>query len=313
MRIAVLDDYQDVVRTLAAFALLDGHDVTVFTEAAPAAALEPFEALVLIRERTWITRELLDALPNLRVISQTSSAGRHIDRAACEERGIVIHETRGSPVAPAELTWALVLAAVRHLPEYMEALRDGRWQGSERSLGHVLDGGTLGIYGYGRIGSLVARYGNAFGMRVLAWGRERSLDAARADGFETAASPEQLFADSDVLSLHLRLTSDTARIVRADDLGRMKPTALLVNTARAELVEAGALAAALGAGRPGFAAVDVFDEEPTADDPLLRLPNVVATPHLGYVERDTYELYFGDAFRNLLGEQDRAGDDEHRA
>jgi D-3-phosphoglycerate dehydrogenase len=300
MKVAVLDDYQDVVRTLDAFALLEGHDVTVFTRPVPPAELAGFDALVPIRERTWITDDFLASLPALRVISQTGSAGRHVDRAACEARGIAVLEGGGSPVSTAELTWALLLAAARRLPEYMATLRAGLWQGDRPFLGDALDGRTLGIYGYGRIGSLVARYGRAFGMRVLVWGREGSRERAQADGHDVAASAEQLFADADVLSLHLRLTDATTGIVTRADLARMKPDALLVNTSRAELVERGALVEALREGRPGGAAVDVFDEEPAVDDPLLALPNVWATPHLGYVERASYELYFGEAFRNLV-------------
>jgi D-3-phosphoglycerate dehydrogenase len=300
VKIAVLDDYQDAVRELSCFALLAGHEVTVFTEAAGPERLRDFDALVLNRERTRITAELVEELPRLRLISQTGRAGGHVDVAACTAAGVAVAEGVGSPVAPAELTWALVLAAARRLPQYAEALRTGRWQAADGGLGHVLHGRTLGIFGYGRIGSRVAGYGRAFGMQVLVWGRERSLAAAAADGFEPAPSQAALFERADVLTLHLRLTAETTGIVRLDDLRRLGPAALFVNTARAELVEPGALAIALGAGRPGAAAVDVFENEPAIADPLLRLPNVVATPHIGYVERDSYELYFEAAFRNVL-------------
>jgi D-3-phosphoglycerate dehydrogenase len=303
VKIAVLDDYQDVVRTLDCFALLEGHDVEVLPHGEPPADAE---ALVLIRERTRVDAALLERVPRLRAISQTGRAGAHVDREACEERGIAVLEGSGDPTATAELTWALVLAASRRLPQYAERLRAGEWQrngleGTAGALGTVLRGRTLGILGYGRIGSLVAAYGEAFGMRVLAWGRERSRAAARAAGHEVAASQRELFAGADVVSLHLRLTDETRGSVTAADLAAMRPAALLVNTARAGLVEPAALLAALDAGRPGFAALDVFETEPLpADEPLLRLPNVVATPHLGYVERESYELYLGEAFRNLL-------------
>jgi D-3-phosphoglycerate dehydrogenase len=296
MRIAVLDDHQLVVPGLDCFALLDGHDVAVLPDGEPPGDAE---ALVLIRERTRVDAALLDRLPRLRVISQTGRVGRNVDVDACRARGIAILEGTGSPVAPAELTWALVLAAARRIPQYAEALRRGEWQrngleGRPDALGVALRGRTLGIWGLGRIGSLVAGYGRAFGMRVLVWGRT-------ATGPEAASSKEELFEQADVLSLHLRLTDETAGIVTAADLARMQESALLVNTARAELVEPGALLAALRAGRPGGAALDVFETEPPApDDPLLALPNVVCTPHLGYVERDGYELYLGQAFRNLL-------------
>ena len=304
MRIAVLDDYQEVVPGLDCFALLAGHDVVVLPHGEPPPDVE---ALVLIRERTRVDAALLDRLPRLRAISQTGRAGPHLDLDACRERGIAVLEGGGDPTATAELTWALVLAASRRVPRYAERLRAGEWQrngleGTAAALGTVLRGRTLGILGHGRIGSLVAGYGAAFGMRVLVFGRERSLETARAAGHDVAGSQRELFERADVVSLHLRLTPETRGIVTAVDLAAMRPDALLVDTARAALVEPGALLAALEAGRPGFAALDVFDEEPLRpDDPLLRLPNVVATPHLGYVERSSYELTLGEAFRNLLG------------
>jgi len=300
VKIAVLDDYQDVVRRLRAFELLADHDVTVFTDAVDVAELEPFEALVLIRERTRLDADDLTRLPNLKLISQTGRIGGHVDVDAAKARGIAVAEGIGSPVAPAELTWALVLAGARRLPQYVEHLRFGDWQQSGLGLGHVLRGRTLGIYGYGKIGSLVASYGRSFGMDVLAWTGERSRLAAKEAGDTLAGSQDELFERSDVLSLHLRLTDETRGIVGPEHLAHMKSTALLVNTARAGLIQLGALVAALEAGRPGFAAVDVFDEEPMTDDPLLSLPNVVATPHIGYVEQDSYELYFESAFRNVL-------------
>ncbi|SDJ68350.1 D-2-hydroxyacid dehydrogenase family protein [Billgrantia gudaonensis] len=302
MKIVIPDDYQDCVRTLDAFGKLDGHAVTVYHDTltdvdALAERFQDAEALVLIRERTPITAELLARLPNLKAISQTGGGAAHVDMAACRERGITVMAGTGSPHAAAELTWGLVLAAMRHIPEEAANLEAGRWQ---RTLGTGLKGRTLGIFGYGRIGRLVARYAQAFEMNVLAWGREGTRERAAADGCEIAASQHELFERADVLSLHLRLNDATRGIVTADHLARMKPSALLVNTARAPLIEAGALERALRAGRPGQAAVDVFDEEPVTAHPLLEMPNLLATPHLGYVEKDSYELYFGDAFDNLL-------------
>jgi D-3-phosphoglycerate dehydrogenase len=305
MRILVPDDYQDVVRTLGVFALLDGHDVTVRTGPPTGDDLAEAEALVLIRERTRVDGALLDRAPRLRVLSQTGGSTPHVDREACEARGIAILTGGSAPVAPAELTWALALAAVRRLPQYAERLRAGEWQrngleGTDGALGHVLRGRTLGVLGLGRIGGLVAGYGAAFGMDVLVWGREASRAAAGKAGHAVASSQRDLFERADVVSLHVPLTRQTRGLVTADDLAAMRPGSLLVNTARAGLVAAGALVAALAVGRPAFAAVDVFDEEPAVGDELLRLPNVVATPHLGYVEQDTYERYFGEAFGNLV-------------
>ncbi|MCT9073120.1 D-2-hydroxyacid dehydrogenase family protein [Cupriavidus gilardii] len=318
MKIAVLDDYQDAVRKLACFQLLQGHDVKVFNNTVKgvgqlAARLSDVEAVVLIRERTRITRQLLEKLPKLRIISQTGrvgGVGSHIDVDACTDRGVVVLEGVGSPVAPAELTWALIMAAQRRIPQYVASLKHGAWQQSglksttmppNFGLGQVLKGQTLGIWGYGKIGRLVAGYGRAFGMSVLVWGREGSQTAAREDGFAVAESREQLFADSDVLSLHLRLNDETRHIVKLADLTSMKPTALFVNTSRAELVEENALVAALNRGRPGMAAVDVFESEPILQGhALLRMENCICTPHLGYVERDSYELYFRTAFQNIL-------------
>ncbi|GIZ53088.1 D-2-hydroxyacid dehydrogenase family protein [Noviherbaspirillum aridicola] len=311
MKIAILDDYQDCVRHLDCFRLLDGHEVKVFNNSARglvqlAIRLAPFEALVLIRERTALSRALLQKLPNLKLISQTGKVSGHVDVAAATARGIAIAEGAGDPTAPAELTWALIMAAMRRLPQYMANLKSGQWQTASllpelNTPGFALSGRTLGIWGYGRIGRLVAGYGRAFGMRVLVWGSENSRAAAAQDGCEAAASRAQLFAEADVLSLHLRLGDATRGIVGADELARMKPLALLVNTARAELIAPGALDAALRAGRPGFAALDVFETEPLpADSPLLRYSNVLATPHIGYVEKDSYERYFDAAFRNVL-------------
>ncbi len=297
MRVVIPDDYQDAVRHLDCFAKLRGHDVTIYNDTvkdvdALAERFRDADALVLIRERTAIDDDLLSRLPNLKLISQTGRGITHIDTDACARRGIEVAVGTGSPYAPAELTFALILAAMRRVPQEVAHLRGGGWQ---HLLGTTLRGRTLGIFGYGKIGSLVAGYGRAFGMRVLVWGREGSQTRARNDGYEVGP----LFAASDVLSLHLRLTEETRGIVKADDLAQMKSTALLVNTSRAELIEPGALEAALRAGRPGFAAVDVYEEEPAVHDPLVSMDNVVCTPHLGYVEKDSYELYFGQAFDNV--------------
>lgn len=297
MKIVIPDDSQDAVRTLACFSKLAAHDVTIYTDtvtdtAALAERFRDADALVLIRERTSIDDTLLAQLPRLRLIAQTGRGTAHIDTKACERRGIEVAVGTGSPIAPAELTWALVMAAMRFLPQEVASMRAGRWQSH---LGRALRGRTLGVYGYGKIGTLVAGYGRAFGMKVIVFGREGSLSRAAADGY-AATSREELFATSDVLSLHLRLTDETQGIVTRADLARMKPDALLVNTSRAELVEKGALVEALRAGRPGFAAVDVYESEPLTEHPLLTMDNVVCTPHLGYVERDSYELYFGQAF-----------------
>lgn len=311
MKIAILDDYQDAVRSLDCFRLLDGHEVKVFSSSARGAGqlairLAPFDALVLIRERTAFPRALLAKLPNLKLISQTGKVSGHVDVAAATERGIAIAEGVGSPVAPAELTWALVMAASRRIVPYANNLKDGLWQTASinpqlNGLGRVLKGRTLAIWSYGKIGKMVAGYGKAFGMRVLVWGGEQSRAAAVADGHEAAASREAFFEQADVLTLHLRLADATRGIVTADDLARMKPDALFVNTSRAELVAPGALEAALRHGRPGWAALDVFTDEPLpADAELLRMPTVLATPHLGYVEKDSYELYFRAAFENVV-------------
>jgi len=311
MRIAVLDDYQDAVRGLSCFRLLDGHEVKVFTSSTRglgqlAIRLAPYDALILIRERTALPAALLGRLPNLKLISQTGKVSGHIDVAAATEHGIAIAEGIGSPVAPSELTWALIMAASRKIVPYANNLKDGLWQTASTNpvlngLGRSLRGRTLAIWGYGKIGQLVAGYARAFGMRVLVWGSEGSRQRAVADGLEAAASREALFAQADVLSLHLRLSDATRGIVKGEDFARMKPDALFVNTSRAELVEEGALEQALRAGRPGYAALDVFTNEPLkADSPLLRIPTVLATPHLGYVEQDSYEIYFQTAFENVV-------------
>jgi D-3-phosphoglycerate dehydrogenase len=306
-----LDDYQDAVRGLDCFRLLDGHEVKVFNSSTRgrgqlAIRLAPYDALVLIRERTAFPAALLQRLPNLKLISQTGKVSGHIDVAAATEQGIAIAEGIGSPVAPSELTWALIMAASRKIVPYANNLKEGLWQTASSNpvlngLGRSLRGRTLAIWGYGKIGQLVAGYARAFGMRVLVWGSEGSRQAAVAAGFEAALSREALFAQADVLTVHLRLSDATRGAVKAADFARMKPDALFVNTSRAELVEEGALEGALRAGRPGYAALDVFANEPLKpDSPLLRIPTVLATPHLGYVEQDSYEIYFQTAFENVV-------------
>jgi D-3-phosphoglycerate dehydrogenase / 2-oxoglutarate reductase len=305
VKISVLDDYFDTIRTLRCFETLRGHEVTIWNDHvqdvdALASRLGDTEALVLIRERTQIRAPLLERLPKLRLISQRS-VYPHIDIDACTRLGVIVSSSQhpGTPsYAAAELTWALVLAAMRQIPQQVAALKAGTWQ---IGVGHSVRDKTLGIFGYGRIGSVVAGYGKAFGMRVLVWAREKSMAQARADGFATAATKAEFFEACDVLSLHMRLVDATRGIVTAADLARMKPTALLVNTSRALLIEAGALVAALRAGRPGMAAVDVFEQEPLRDPehPLLRTENVVATPHIGYVTRDEYDLQFSDIFDQI--------------
>jgi D-3-phosphoglycerate dehydrogenase / 2-oxoglutarate reductase len=311
MKIAILDDYQDAVRGLECFRLLDGHEVKVFTNSTRglgqlAIRLAPFDALVLIRERTAFSRALLGKLPNLKLLSQTGKVAGHIDVAAATEHGIAIAEGIGSPVAPAELTWALIMAASRKIVPYANNLKDGLWQTASinpelNGLGRVLKGRTLGIWGYGKIGQMIAGYARAFGMQVMVWGSDKSRAAAAAAGLSAAPTREAFFEQVDVVSLHLRLNDATRGIVTADDLARMKRDALFVNTSRAELVEEGALEAALRKGRPGYAALDVFNGEPLAGDAsILKIPTVLATPHLGYVEQDSYELYFRTAFENVV-------------
>lgn len=306
MNITILDDYQNAVRTLDAYRKIADHDVTIWNDHTKdvdvlAERLRDTEALVLIRERTPIRAPLIARLPRLRLISQRS-VYPHIDVGACTEHGVLLcsdmHPGRPS-YATAELTWGLVIAAMRRIPQEVAALKAGRWQSS---LGLGLRGKTLGIYGYGRIGSTVAGYGKAFGMKVLVWGRDASLARARADGYSAARSREAFFEECDVVSLHLRYNDATRGIVTERDLARMKPTALIVNTSRAGLIAPGALVDALKQGRPGMAAVDVYEEEPVlgASHPLLAMDNAVCTPHIGYVERDGYESQFASAFGQIL-------------
>jgi len=305
MIIAIPDDYHGLVSRLDCFRSLAGHDVRILRDAAPAfdttvSNLCDADVIVPIRERTRYTRELIERLPRLRHIAQTGRSVRHIDVEACTERGIVVTAgTHASPYTVAEHTWALILAALRRIPQETALMKRGEWRGSF-SLG--LHGRTLGVFGLGKIGAPVAATGASFGMKVLVWGRASSIAAAASAGYAVAASQQELFERSDVLALCVRLTKDTRGIVSRQDLARMKSDALLVNTARAELIAPGALVEALKAGRPGHAAVDVYENEPVlrGDHSLLELDNALCTPHSAWIEQDTYELYFGEAFANVL-------------
>ena len=315
MNIIILDDYQDAVRKLKCASILEHLNTKVFTNTVKglgqlSVRVRDADVLVLTRERSQFPRQLLEKLPKLKLIAQTGRVGPHIDIDACTRLGIAVAEGVGSPVAPAELTWALIMAAMRRLPHYISTLKHGAWQQSglkaasmppNFGIGMALRGRTLGIWGYGKIGQLVAGYGKAFGMRVLVWGSEASRERAASDGFETVAERDALFEQADVLSLHLRLADRTRGIVKLESLLKMKPAALIVNTSRAELIEEGALVTALNRGHPGMAAVDVFEAEPILQGHLLlRLENAVCTPHIGYVELDSYELYFRAAFENVV-------------
>jgi len=305
MKVAVIDDYQDAFRKLDCYAKLGGHEVAVYhdTEKDPARLaqlLKDAEAVILTQQRSPFPRAVIERLPNLKLISQTGRNANHIDVAACTEKGIVVSAGgAGNPNPAAELTWALILAALRRIPQEVQRMKEGQWQGS---VGIGVAGKTLGVYAYGRIGSIVAGVGKAFGMKVVCWGREGSTAKAREAGFEIAASREAFFENADVVSLHLPLNKETRGIVTAQDLARMKPTALIVNTSRAPIIAAGALVAALKQGRPGLAAVDVYEDEPVLDGnhPLLQMDNATCTPHLGYVEQGTYESYFGTAIDQVL-------------
>jgi len=315
MNIVILDDYQDVVRKLACASRLETFQAKVYTNTVKGLGqltvrLKDADVIVLNRERTHLPRAVIEKLPRLKLVAQTGRVGAHLDVSACTERGIAVAEGTGSPIAPAELAWALIMSAMRRLPQYIGNLKHGAWQQSglkssampvNFGLGTTLQGRTLGIWGYGRIGQLVAGYGRAFGMRVLIWGRAPSRERAVLDGYEVTSSREELFEQCDVLSLHLRLCEETTGVITTEDLSRMKPTALLVNISRAELIQPDALLGALNRGRPGMAAVDVYESEPILQGhALLRLENCICTPHIGYVELDSYEMYFGAAFDNVV-------------
>lgn len=305
MKIAVIDDYQDAFRRLKSFPQLKEHEVVVYndTEKDPARLAERLrgaQAAVLTQQRSRFPRAVIERLPDLKLISQTGRNANHIDMEACTERGIVVSGGGGGkPDTTAEFTWGLILAALRHIPYEVQRLKEGHWQST---VGTGLNGKTLGIYAYGRIGSIVARVGKAFNMHVVCWGREGSTAKAREAGYEVAASREAFFESADVLCLHLPLNKETRGIVTAQDLARMKPTATIVNTSRAPIIAEGALVAALKAGRPGYAAVDVYEDEPVlgGNHPLLGMDNALCTPHLGYVEQATYESYYGVAVDQLL-------------
>jgi D-3-phosphoglycerate dehydrogenase / 2-oxoglutarate reductase len=305
MKVAVLDDYQDAFRHLECARRLAGHELVVHhdTEKDPArlaARLSEVDAVILLQQRTPVPRAVLEKVSRLKLISQTGRNVGHIDLAACTEKGITVSGSgAGLPNHTAELTWGLIFSALRHIPEEVQRFRAGQWQ---TTLGTTVVGRTLGVYAYGRIGSIVARVGKAFGMKVVCWGREGSTGAARKDGFDVAASRESFFESADIVSLHIPLNKETRGIIRYEDLARMKPSALIVNTSRAPIVAEGALVRALKEGRPGFGAIDVFEDEPVLNGshPLLKMDNVVCTPHLGYVDRDTYEKYYGAAVDQVL-------------
>jgi D-3-phosphoglycerate dehydrogenase len=305
MKIAVIDDYPDVVRRLNCYGKLRGHEVTIYndTEKDPgrlAQRLDGAEAVLLTQQRSRVPRELVEKLTTVQLFSQTGRNTSHVDLEACTAKGIMVCAGGvGSPSPTAELTWAIILSALRSIPYEVQRLKEGHWQST---VGTGLKGRTLGIYAFGKIGSLVAKVGEAFGMHVTWWGREGSTARAREAGFEVAASREAFFEGADVLCIHLPLNKDTRGIVTAADLARMKPTALLVNTSRAPIVAAGALVDALSKGRPGFAAVDVFEDEPVlgANHPLITMGNVLCTPHLGYCEQNTYESYYGTAVDQIV-------------
>ena len=315
MNIVILDDYQDAVRKLQCASRLEPYSAKVFTNTVKgigqlSVRLRDADIIILIRERTSITRQLLDKLPRLKLVVQTGRLGSHVDVQACTARGVAVAEGLGSPVAPAELTWALIMTAMRRLPQYIANLKHGAWQQSglrsasmppNFGLGSMLRGKTLGIWGYGRVGRIVAGYGKAFGMDVCVWGSEASRAQALADGLGACPSQEAFFAQCDIVSLHLRLTEDTRSIVTLRDLSAMQPSALLVNTSRAELIAPDALIAALNRGRPGMAAIDVFETEPILQGhALLRLENCICTPHIGHVDQESYELYFSAAFDDVV-------------
>ena len=305
MKVAILDDYQDVFRTLKCHSRLKGHDVAVYHDSVKEPAklaerLNGADAVILLQQRTPFPRAAAERVTTLKLISQTGRHVNHIDVAACTEKGILVCGAgTGIPNHTAELTWGLIFSVLRHIPEEVQRLKAGRWQ---TTIGTTVVGKTLGVYAYGRIGSIVAGVGRAFGMRVVCWGREGSTAKARADGFVVAASREAFFETADIVSLHIPLNKETRGIVKHSDLARMKPTALIVNTSRGPIIEEGALVKALKERRPGFGAVDVYDDEPVlnGNHPLLKMDNVVCTPHLGYVDRDTYEKYYGAAVDSIL-------------
>lgn len=304
MKITILDDYQNAVEKLDSFKILKGYEVQVLNYTQKdnfklATLLKDSEIIVLIRERTQITEDLLSKLPNLKLISQTGKKSNHLDIDACTKYKVAVAEGIGSPVAPSELAWALIMNTVRKIPQAIEGMKLGKWQ---VNIGSTIKGKTIGIWGYGKIGQQIAKYAAVFGAEVLVWGSVNSRDKAVSDGFQRADSKESFFFKSDIITLHLRLNESTYGIVKKTDLELMKPTAALINTARAELVEQGALITSLKEGKPGFAGLDVYEDEPVYDTnfELLQMPNVICTPHIGYVEENSYELYFEKAFENVI-------------
>lgn len=304
MKVTILDDYQNIIKELNCFSLLEGQDVQIlnYTEKNPVLLAEKLvdtEILVLTRERTEVDEKLLSLLPNLKLISQTGKISNHLNLADCTKHNVLVAEGIGSPIAPAELAWALLMNTVRQIPQAIQGMKNGQWQ---VTIGSTIHGKTIGIWGYGKIGQKMAQYARVFGAKVLVWGSEVSRQKAIDDGFEQANSKEEFFKNADIITLHLRLNANTFEIVKENDLKLMKENAVIINTARAELIEKGALEKCLKIGTPKFAGLDVYLEEPIYDKnyELLQLPNVVCTPHLGYVERNGYELYFGKAFENII-------------
>lgn len=304
MKITILDDYQNVIRELKCFSTLENYDVQIHNKTEKdvkvlAQKLSDTNILILTRERTEVDAALLSLLPNLKLISQTGKISNHLNLADCTKYKVAVAEGIGSPIAPAELTWALLMNTVRQIPQAIEGLKNGKWQ---INIGSTIHGKTIGIWGYGKIGQKIAQYAKVFGAKVIVWGSEASREKAVSDGFETAESKENFFKTSDIITLHLRLNEKTMEIVKESDLLSMKENSVLINTARAELIENGKLLKCLKLGRPKFAGLDVYDDEPIYDInfEFLKLPNVICTPHLGYVERNGYELYFGKAFENAI-------------
>ncbi|KUJ63252.1 3-phosphoglycerate dehydrogenase [Flavobacteriaceae bacterium CRH] len=304
MKITILDDYQNAIKKLESFNILKGFDITIINHTEKdtvklAQLLHDTEIIVLIRERTEITEDLLSRLPKLRLISQTGKKSNHLDIDACTKYKVAVAEGIGSPIAPSELAWALIMNTVRQIPQAIQGMKEGKWQ---INIGSAIQGKTIGIWGYGKIGQKIAKYANAFGANVLVWGSENSKNQAISDGFDKANSKEEFFSKSDIITLHLRLNESTFEIVKETDLNQMSPNSVLINTARAELIEKGALLKCLKNGKPGFAGLDVYEEEPIYDMnfEFLKMANVVCTPHLGYVEQNSYELYFEKAFENVI-------------
>jgi D-3-phosphoglycerate dehydrogenase len=304
MKIAILDDYQNTIKKLDCYSLLDGQDVLILntTEKNPkilSEKLKDIEILVLTRERTIINEDLLSKLPKLKLISQTGKISNHLDLKACTKHKVAVAEGLGSPIAPSELAWALIMNTVRQIPNAIEGMKRGKWQ---VNIGSTVHGKVLGIWGYGKIGKRIANYAKAFGAQVMVWGSQESRENAVNDGFEIARTKAEFFKNADIISLHLRLNEHTFEMIKESDLSLMKPSGVIINTSRAELIEKGALLKCLKIGRPGFAGIDVYEEEPVydVDFELLKMPNVVCTPHIGYVERNGYELYFGKAFENVI-------------